>query len=254
MVSKFWAATRAAPTLVVLMLGTAVPAQAQDPPRCDQHGFLTIFTCIPNDLREIARKDSLTWLGIGGALAAGSLFVDDEVTTAVTDPESHAWFKPGDPLGEAATHFVAPLALYAIAKAGNHEGAASLGVTLLRVQVVNGILTRSLKFLPRARPYQEEADFGKGSFPSGHTSAAFATATVLHRRFGWRGGIPAYGVATYIGISRLERVHYLSDVMFGAGLGIASGLTVKVPGASQTALSPIIAPGVRGFVFAVRYQ
>ena len=241
--------------LALVLSATSASAQTQDQPaRCDQHGFVTIFTCIPHDLREIARKDSLTWLGIGGALAAGSIFVDDEVTTAVSDPEAHAWLKPGDPLGEATTHFAAPLALYAIAKAANYDDGASLGVTLLRVQVVNGIITRSLKMLPRARPYQDEAVFAQGSFPSGHTSAAFATATVLHRKWGWRGGIPAYGVATYIGISRLEKVHYLSDVMFGAGVGIASGLTVRIPGASQTALSPIIAPGVRGFVFAVRYQ
>jgi membrane-associated phospholipid phosphatase len=125
---------------------------------------------------------------------------------------------------------------------------------LLRAQVVNGILTRSLKMLPRARPYQDQSEFGKGSFPSGHTSASFATATVLQRRFGLRGGIPAYAVATYVGISRLERVHYLSDVMFGAGLGIASGLTIKLPAATHTAVSPMVAPGVRGLVFAIRYR
>jgi len=240
--------------IVFVLSGTVV--SAQDPndanvATCDRHGISTVVTCIVHDLRELARKDSLTWLGTGSVLAAGSLLVDDEITTAVTDPESHAWLAPGDRLGEAATHFVAPLALYAIARATNHPDAASLGVVLLRTQVVNGILTRSLKFLPRARPYQEEPDFGKGSFPSGHTSASFATATVLHRRFGWRGGVPVYAVATYVGVSRLERVHYLSDVMFGAALGIASGLTVNTPG-RRTSVSPVVGPGVRGIVVAIR--
>lgn len=242
--------------MALVLGGSVASAQAQttDVAPCDQHGLPTVFTCILHDVREVARKDSLTWLGTGGVLAAGSLLVDDEVTRAVTDPESHAWLAPGDPLGEAWLHFGAPLALIAVARATGHSDAARLGVVLLRTQVVNGILTRSLKMLPRARPYQEIGRLGKGSFPSGHTSASFATATVLHRRFGWRGGVPAYAVATYVGISRLERVHYLSDVMFGAGLGIASGLTVTLPGETHTAISPIVAPGVRGFVFAVRYR
>jgi membrane-associated phospholipid phosphatase len=184
-------------------------------------------------------------------VAAGSLLVDDEVTTAVSDPEAHAWLGPGDVLGDGYLHFAAPLALYLAGRAAGHADTSSLGVMLLRTQVVNGVLTRSLKFLPRARPYQDEPAFGKGSFPSGHTSAAFATATVLHRRFGWAGGIPAFALATYIGISRLERVHYLSDVTFGAAVGIASGLTVTLPGGG-TAISPIVGPGVRGVSIAIR--
>lgn len=241
---------------LALCASVAVPAQSQgqsdNADRCDRHGFLTIVTCIVHDLREVARKDSLTWLAGGGLVAAGSLLVDDEITTAVTDPESHAWLKPGDPLGTGTWHFAAPLAIYAVAHATGHPETAGLGVMLLRTQVVNGTITRSLKFLPRARPYQVEAEVGKGSFPSGHTSASFATATVLHRRFGWwRGGLPAYAVATYVGISRLEKVHYLSDVTFGAAVGIASGLTVTLPGRGTT-LSPIVGRGVRGVSIAIR--
>jgi membrane-associated phospholipid phosphatase len=239
--------------LVFVMSGTVVSAQGQGESTapCDQHGFFTIFTCIAHDLREMARKDSLTWLGVGSALAAGSLAVDDEISEAVTDPESHAWLTPGDRIGEAGTHFLAPLVLYGVARAANHADAAHLGVALFRAQVVNGILTRSLKMFPRARPYQDEGDVGKGSFPSGHASASFATATVLHRRFGWRAGVPAYALATYVGISRLEGVHYLSDVTFGAALGIASGLTVALP-VRRTAVTPIVAPGVRGVLVEIR--
>src|SRR5688572_20105996 len=240
--------------IFVVLSGSVVSAQDQNNnvAACDQHGIATVFTCILHDLREVARKDSLTSLAGGGLVAAGSLLVDDEITTAVTDPESHAWLAPGDALGTGGWHFAAPLALYAVARAAGHAETASLSVMLLRTQVVNGVITRSLKFLPRARPYQEEAVVGKGSFPSGHASASFATATVLHRRFGWwRGGLPAYAVATYIGISRLEKVHYLSDVTFGAAVGIASGLTVAVPG-GVTSISPIVGPGVRGISIAIR--
>jgi len=104
--------------------------------------------------------------------------------------------------------------------------------------------------LPRARPYQSEASPGQGSFPSGHASASFATATVLQRKWGWRAGIPAYAVAGFIGVTRLENVHYLSDVTFGAALGIASGLAVKMPG-SRVAITPAISPGRAGLFVTI---
>jgi len=58
------------------------------------------------------------------------------------------------------------------------------------------------------------------SFPSGHTTGAFAVATVLDREFGgWVGPI-AYGAAASVGFSRMaDRHHYFSDVVAGAILG-----------------------------------
>ena len=60
---------------------------------------------------------------------------------------------------------------------------------------------------------------GMGCFPSGHTSAAFAVATVFAERYpAWRE--IAFGMAGLIGISRLTaRAHFPSDVFFGAALG-----------------------------------
>src|SRR5688572_23652466 len=126
--------------ILVVLSGGVVSAQGQNDnvAVCDRHGITTVVTCILHDLREVARKDSLTWLAGGGLVAVGSLLVDDEITTAVTDPESHAWLAPGDALGTGGWHFAAPLALYAVARAVRHPGTADLGVMLLRTQVVNG--------------------------------------------------------------------------------------------------------------------
>ncbi|QDP84556.1 phosphatase PAP2 family protein [Chryseobacterium sp. SNU WT5] len=64
------------------------------------------------------------------------------------------------------------------------------------------------------------------SFPSGHTAQAFSGATMLAIEYGenyqW---VPyaAYGVASTVGVMRIaNNKHYLSDVLFGAGLGILS--------------------------------
>lgn len=61
----------------------------------------------------------------------------------------------------------------------------------------------------------------KSSFPSGHASSAFATAASLGYAYGWKVGLPAYGLATAISLSRIaESAHWTSDVLMGAGLGI----------------------------------
>lgn len=63
---------------------------------------------------------------------------------------------------------------------------------------------------------------GNGSFPSGHTIAAFSVATVVARRYGNHRWVPyaAYGMSALVGFSRLTlSAHFLSDVFMGAALG-----------------------------------
>lgn len=63
---------------------------------------------------------------------------------------------------------------------------------------------------------------GNGSFPSGHTIAAFSVATVIARRYGNHRWVPyaAYGMAALVGFSRLTlSAHFLSDVFVGGVLG-----------------------------------
>lgn len=64
------------------------------------------------------------------------------------------------------------------------------------------------------------------SFPSGHTSSAFASATLLYEEYGHRSvwySVGGYGVATSVGALRiLNNRHWLSDVLFGAGVGIGA--------------------------------
>lgn len=63
---------------------------------------------------------------------------------------------------------------------------------------------------------------GNGSFPSGHTIAAFSVATVIAHRYRNHRWVPyvAYGAAGLVGFSRLTlSAHFTSDVFFGAALG-----------------------------------
>jgi len=88
------------------------------------------------------------------------------------------------------------------------------------------------------------------SFPSGHTSSSFATASSLAYSYGPYVGVPALAAASYIGLSRLaNNAHWLSDTIAGAGLGIfwarassQAGGVVK----GQTSYYPIYTPSENG--------
>jgi membrane-associated phospholipid phosphatase len=78
--------------------------------------------------------------------------------------------------------------------------------------------------------FQKGADlYNYSSFPSGHTTAAFAAATVYAMEYRDKPIIPiiSYSAATLIGLSRLtENKHWATDVLVGAILGYFSGKQV----------------------------
>lgn len=67
------------------------------------------------------------------------------------------------------------------------------------------------------------------SFPSGHTTVAFAAATVYALEYGNKPWVPvlAYTAASLTGLSRItENKHWISDVVAGAALGYLTGRQV----------------------------
>ena len=70
----------------------------------------------------------------------------------------------------------------------------------------------------------------------------FAAATVLQQHLGYKAAIPTYIVATYVAASRLhDNVHWTSDVVMGAALGVMIGRTVTWHGRNFYA-SPMLLP------------
>ncbi|MCI0415789.1 phosphatase PAP2 family protein [bacterium] len=86
------------------------------------------------------------------------------------------------------------------------------------------------KSFSRPRPYQIRDDVcclimpaDQFSFPSGHTSAAFLVLTVMSTVYNWL-FLPLCLLALMIGASRVYLgVHYPSDVVAGAFLGLGCG-------------------------------
>ncbi|WP_317898662.1 phosphatase PAP2 family protein [Aurantibacillus circumpalustris] len=98
------------------------------------------------------------------------------------------------------------------------------------------LTSAGLKYtIDRPRPYKTypseitaRTHSGSYSFPSGHTTSAFAMATALSLSYKeWYVAVPAYLYAGIVGYSRMRLgVHFPTDVLAGMVLGIGSGLLV----------------------------
>jgi membrane-associated phospholipid phosphatase len=137
--------------------------------------------------------------------------------------------------------------LYLIGKAAHSNRTAGIGAHSVEAILIADVFVGGEKvFFGRARPYVDiknpyNFQFWRGfkgddyrSFPSGHTTDAFAFASVVSRETEiwnpgsrWWVGTLMYGGATLVGISRMyNNDHWASDVIGGAGLGTLVGLKV----------------------------
>lgn len=95
----------------------------------------------------------------------------------------------------------------------------AMGTTYILKKVINR--PRPYEKYPFIEHYYTDTD---SAFPSGHTSAAFSTATSLSLHYRkWYVVVPAYAWASAVGYSRMHLgMHYPSDVAAGALIGAGS--------------------------------
>jgi len=137
------------------------------------------------------------------------------------------------------TGFAVPVVMGTVALIEGNDELLKSGIYVGASLLTDVALTYSLKtIVNRPRPYSTYPDeitayetLSSKSFPSGHTSFAFATATSLSLKYPkWYIIAPSYLWAASVGYSRMNLgVHYPSDVLAGAILGAGSAyLTYKV--------------------------
>lgn len=161
-------------------------------------------------------------------------------------------FEAGEFVGQAIYPISASAAFWSIGRLARRRRLQAFGTDLFRAQAVSGLLTLALKTsINRPRP-----DGGVYSYPSGHTSSAFATAGVVYRHLGPRLGIPAFLLAGYVGFSRLqENKHFFTDIVAGGILGSYVGL--KLGGRRfadhRVTIAPAFSAESRDLVFSARF-
>jgi membrane-associated phospholipid phosphatase len=226
-------------------------APSPDQPWPDDQPFRRIVQNLVHDFKALPNLDSLLILGAGAAGAMAVHPVDDDVANWMAGQDYSSYAPLGDSLGVGWVHGVAAIGTYSIGRLAHDAKATHVGSDLIRAQFMNLILTRSLKLaVDRERP-----GGGSHSFPSGHSSAAFTTASILHGNFGWKVGVPAYSISGFIAWARFrDGSHWVSDVVFGSALGLAVGRAVIVGHQPRKwAVVPTASKGGGGLMFIKRY-
>lgn len=273
-----------APTLLVIAL-YATPAFAQSEAKSDTPEFLTaawyealtqptpapaaptprhtgikaMLKGLGQDFTHLPSKENAYWAAAGGGLALAVHPLDERVATQVTgNSAADTFFKAGQVIGSTPVLLGSAAITYTVGRVKDAPKVSHLGMDLLRAIAVSTTLTQVLKVSThRLRPDGTTHN----SFPSGHAADTFAVATALERHLGWKYSIPGYMFASYVAASRLPaQRHWLSDVVFGAAVGIISGRTVgshereNPTGTTTTSLSPVTVPGGVGLMYSREWR
>ena len=127
------------------------------------------------------------------------------------------------------------VALYGYGLIDNNNRIRRLAVNLTEASFLAGSITLVTKVIVgRGRPYKQDNNYYShpftfdndyNSFPSGHTTLAFAYSTVMANEVDnifWKVGW--YSLAGLVGYSRIyHNQHWVSDVLMGAAIGYFSG-------------------------------
>jgi len=155
---------------------------------------------------------------------------------------------------------------YLAGVSGNNETAISVAQDGLSASIIaSGIIVPTIKFVTgRARPRENEgiATFHpfslsystNSSFPSGHTTQAFAVASVIANHYDetWV-AYSSYTVASLVGVARIYHdAHFASDVLAGALIGTLVGKSVVTHNKSLRSNKVVVLPEIRPGLIGVR--
>lgn len=237
--------------IILLLLGVAAArGGAQTPTTNADASHDTLGSRSTASLRpEFGRNTALMMTGALGAGLAVSLF-DSRLLVGTQHLGDHADLQRTSAIGNiigGPGPITLGAALYAAGRGTGNAFATNTGREVVRAVLVSGVVTGLAKgVVGRSRPVASPGDAdeyspgrgflnsARGSFPSGHTSAAFAAATVLARELDaahpgarWVVDPLLFGGATLVGFSRVyDHEHWPSDVLVGAALGTITGYEV----------------------------
>jgi membrane-associated phospholipid phosphatase len=224
---------------------TTKPSQKSDAPEAvkPQSKASTSWSDSSNFLKRIAwdqkqiwtfpvrlRTQDLNWaLPLAGVTGA-SIAYDPEIAREFSRSGAHASTARTISNASAASLGALALAQYGFGRHLKNSRMRESGTLAMEAMVNSFIVTESLGYaLGRQRPFQGngQGDFfsGGASFPSGHSTAAWAAASVIaHEYPGWITQASVYTLAATTSAMRVAgEKHWLSDVLVGGAIGYFSG-------------------------------
>ena len=209
--------------LALVLLTTPAWGQQQISNEMSVDSFVVDSAKNENVLDHLSQTHLFKATYIGVPLIAGGLIVkeqDSKFRRLRNDfmPEFHRSL-------DNYTQF-APAAVMLGLKMAGVQSRSSWNRMLLSDVFSTALMTSTVAGLKYSTNVTRPDGSNKHSFPSGHTAAAFMTATMLSKEYGhispWV-SVGAYSMATATGLMRMANSkHWLSDVMVGAGIGIIS--------------------------------
>jgi hypothetical protein len=214
------------------------------------------------------RWDKRDWLYFGETLAAIGVAheYDDNVRAHFANASSAALDgKDPNSLRDAAPAAAIVVGTWTFAAFLDDSAGYEEGRQMLEAAGLSALSITLFKFAAgRKRPNETtQVDVwsqGGDSFPSMHASAAFAIGTVLAESGGdeyrWLRRTLGYGIAGATAYARLhDNVHWLSDVVAGAGLGIATAHFVMNRGEARDEQSAfMLVPTDGGVMLTYRHD
>ncbi len=175
-----------------------------------------------SELSSPVTTPARTYFLTGAAITLTAAILEDQIVDplqedTVEDKPLGKYSYLGDYAGQ-----MIPNALYIISM--YIAGESKYAKHMLKATLYSGFVTTLLKYSirePRPNSHNRE------SFPSGHTTSAFAFASTVGIEHGWFWGTLAYMMAGGVAYSRInDNAHYLHDVLGGATIGLAYGLGI----------------------------
>ena len=204
--------------------------------------------------RVFTEKSSLAFMGTGVAATLTARPFDDDISRNLKEDDFNEFeVRLPNKIGSFFVVSGASLLTHILGRVAKKPGIANTGLYMFEAVMTTQLLTLIIKkSVGRTRP-----DVSNNlSFPSGHTSAMTAVAGVLQKRHGWRAGIPAYLLATYVAVTRIKtQKHFASDVLAGATIGTLIGVNF-VPSRNSTkamGMVPLIGRRYAGIDAEVRF-
>ena len=257
----------------VFIIKLSIPIFGEERPLPDPVGYAKRFL---SDLEELPAKPKTwskkQWYFAGGVVAATglSLFIDDSVADfydkhrfeslrntsfATTDFGDYKWQVPiisGFYIGGVAFGSIT------MRKIAADATEASVIAGLIINPAICYMTGRALPSSGESPSHFRPFTWHRYSFPSGHTSAAFALASVLdvdlRSTFGYWHTPFVYAMALGVANSRLyDRKHYLSDVIFGGAIGWSIGTWIASKNSKVAPADITLLPYLNGARIAYRF-